>query len=460
MAKNKLWQGRFSKNAAVQVESFTQSIAFDKRLALYDIKASQAHVRMLAKCRIISGKEMAKLVQGLSRIKHLIETGRFPFSEKQEDVHMNIETYLIKLTGETGKKVHTGRSRNDQVLADVYLYLRDEVKGIISLLNRLQKSLIRIAEKNMNLIIPGYTHLQQAQPVLASHYFLAHFFKIQRVKERFAQNLESLDVLPLGVGALAGVNYPTDRTILAKLLGFSRVSLNSMDTVSNRDFIMEFLFNCAVCGVHLSQLSEDLIIWNTQEFRFIEIDDAYTTGSSIMPNKKNPDVLELTRGKSASLIGYLNSMLILLKGLPLTYNRDLQEDKVILFHAVDTFVPVLKIMPDLLGHITFNKDEITRKLKSGFMLATDLADHLVKQGTPFRTAHRIVGQLIRYCHEKKKSLFDLTQDELKKFARDLSGDVSALFDYGQSVKRKASSAGTSLINVREQMRLARRLTRE
>ncbi len=457
MKKKNLWSGRFAQSMAQDVLKFSQSIIFDKRLAEYDIKASMAHVQMLNKCKIISLKDKDLILMGLKKILSLMEQKKFTFKQELEDVHMNIESFLINLIGETGKKMHTARSRNDQVLVDVYLYLKDTVKRILGYIQLLQKTLLNLAEKNRDLIMPGYTHLQQAQPILVSHYFLSHFFSLQRDKERFKQNEKSLDILPLGVGALAGVNYTTDRKYLAQLLGFSKVSENSIDTVSNRDFMIEFIFNSALCAVHLSRLAEDLILWNTEEFNFIEIADAFTTGSSIMPNKKNPDILELIRGKTSHFIGYANSVLVLLKGLPLAYNRDLQEDKVILFNTIDTFLPILYILPKLLNNLKFKRYAIEKKMKSGFMLATDIADFLVKKGVAFRTSHHIAGKVIKYCVSNQKNIFELNLDELKKVYSHFNQEIFSILNYKNSIKTKLSEGSTSYKSVRQQISKAKKL---
>lgn len=460
MAKKKLWSGRFTKELSGLVENFTESISFDKRLALYDIDGSIAHAQMLAYCKIISLSDSKKIIQGLNTISQQIKKNTFKYKKELEDIHMNIESALIKLIGETGKKLHTARSRNDQVLLDIHLYLKEIIYNIIQDINKVQKALIQLAEKNIDLIIPGYTHLQQAQPVLVSHYFMAYFFMFQRDKERFKQNLKSVDELPLGAGALAGVNYKTDRRFLAKLLKFSKVSDNSMDTVSNRDFMVEFLSHSSVLAMHFSRIAEDLIIWNTQEFNYIEIDDSFTTGSSIMPNKKNPDVLELIRGKTGLVYGHLLSLLTILKGLPLTYNRDLQEDKKILFQSIDTIKSILSIIPDLLNNITLNQNQIEKHLKTGYLLATDIADYLVQSGMPFRQAHHIVGEIIQYCNKKQKSIFDLKLDEFKKFNKSLDKKILSLLNYQQSIKSKQSYGSTSFQNVKLQIKKARQLVQK
>ncbi len=455
--KKWLAQGRAVKDISKIVLQFTESISFDKRLALYDIKASVAHAKMLEKTKIISKKDAQLLVAGLKKIFSLILNKKFFVKKELEDIHMNVEAALIKLIGEAGKKLHTARSRNDQVLVDVHLYLKDILKIIIDYINNLQKVLISLAEKFPKLIMPGYTHLQQAQPVLVSHYFMAYFFMFQRDKARFRQNFQSIDILPLGAGALAGVNYATDRNYMAQMLGFSKISENSMDTVSNRDFMIEFISNVSILAMHFSRMAEDLIIWNSDEFKFIRIDDAFTTGSSIMPNKKNPDVPELIRGKTGSIYGDLMSILTLLKGLPLTYNRDLQEDKKILFHAIDTILPVIKIVPELLKNIKFNEDEINNKMKSGYLLATDIADYLVKNKIPFREAYNIVGQIINYCETKKKSVFDLKLPELKKFNKKFTKSIFNSFDYQKSIKNKKSYGSTSYDSVKQQIAFAKKM---
>ncbi len=459
--KNKnLWSGRFNKNMSKLVENFTESISFDNRLALYDIQGSIAHCKMLAKSKIITQSDTLKIISGLNKIQKLIQTKKFKLKKECEDIHMNIESALIKTIGDAGKKLHTGRSRNDQVLLDVYLYLKDVITLIINDITSIQKIIIKLGEKHLNLIIPGYTHMQQAQVVLVSHYFMAYFFMLQRDKERFQHNLKSIDILPLGTGALAGVNYNTDRKYLADLLNFSKISENSIDTVSNRDFLIEFISNSSLLAMHFSRLAEDLIIWNTDEFKFIEINDSFTTGSSIMPNKKNPDVLELIRGKTSLIYGDLISILTLLKALPLTYNRDLQEDKKILFHTIDVLLPVLKIIPALLKNITFNEKEINTKLQSGFLLATDLADYLVHAGVPFRRAHEITGRIINYCITNKKTLFDLKLEEFQKFYKQFNNTIFELLDYKKSIKSKLSYGSTSYNSVKHQIKIAKRMVKK
>ncbi len=455
--KKKLWGGRFSEKTSELLDAFTESVSFDKRLAIYDIKASIAHILMLKKTKIISELDAEKIIKGLSRILNLVQKDKFKFDKYYEDVHLNIENYLINMIGDVGRKLHTARSRNDQIAMDMMLYLKDEIKIIIENIKELQSTLISLAEKNLDIIIPAYTHLKQAQPVLLSHYFMAYFFKFQRDKEKFKTNLKSVNVLPLGTGAVAGLNYPVDRKYIAKLLGFSKVSENSIDTVSQRDYIIEFIFCSAITAMHLSRLSEDLIIWNTDEFEFIEIDDAFTTGSSIMPNKKNPDVLELIRGKTAKIYGNLMSILTLLKGLPLSYNRDLQEDKKMLFETADYIKPMLKLMTELLKNIKFQKERIKEKIKDGFILAVDIADYLVKKDVPFRKAHNVVGKIIKYCINNNKTLFDLTLKEFKKFSRLINKDIFEILDFKKSIESKISEGGTATKQVKKQISVAKKL---
>ncbi len=455
--KTKLWAGRFSESTSKILEEFTESISFDKRLAIYDIKASIAHTLMLKKVKIITNLETEKIINGLSKILSLVKSGKFRFDKYYEDVHLNIENYLIKLIGNVGKKLHTARSRNDQIIVDMMLYLKDEIKEIIELINKLQSTIVSIAEKSLNIIIPGYTHLKQAQPVLLSSYLMAYFYKFQRDKEKFKNNLKSVDTLPLGVGAVAGVNYPIDRNYVAKLLGFSRISENSIDTVSQRDYIIEFIFCCAITAMHLSRLAEDLIIWNTDEFGFIEINDTFATGSSIMPNKKNPDVLELIRGKTAKIYGNLMSILTLLKALPLSYNRDLQEDKKMLFETADYIKPMLNIMSAILDNITFKESKIKEKMKDGFILAVDIADYLVKRGLPFRKAHNIVGKIVKYCIDNNKLLFELSLKEFRKFSKAFGNDILQILDYKKSIESKISDGGTSIKQVKKQILNAKKV---
>ncbi len=453
MAKEKnLWSSRFDKEVSGLLLDLTESVSFDHRLALYDIAGSLAHIAMLKKTGILTSAEFSKIKKGLLSISKEIASEKFIFDAKNEDVHMNIEAALIKRIGAIGGKVHTARSRNDQVAVDTKLYLKDEIAEIIVLLRKYLEVIIGLAEKNINVIIPGYTHLQQAQPVSAGHYFLAVASQIVRDIENMTLAFKKTDVLPLGVGALAGVNYKTDRAFLAKQLGFSEVSENSMDTVSDRDYQAFFLFAASQIQVHLSRLSEDMIIFNTSEFGAVEIDDAFTTGSSIMPNKKNPDILELVRGRTGRILGNLNAHMIMMKGLPLTYNRDLQEDKPILFSTIDSIKLTLKVFSEMMKNIRFKTDNITKSLDKNFMLATDLADYLVLKGIPFRDAHHITGAVIRHCLKTNKTFQQLSLEEYKSFTPKISDDVFEVFDYKKSVNKKISYGGTALENVKASLK--------
>lgn len=454
--KEKLWGGRFTNENLAIIEDFTESISFDYKLAKYDIKVSIAHILMLKKAGIISSLDAEKIIKVLNKALNLIERKKFKFEKFYEDVHLNIENFVIKELGPIGMKLHTARSRNDLVVTDVRLYLKDEIKEIIEELKALLKVIVNLAENYIQVIIPLYTHLKQAQVVSLGHYFMSYFLKFRRDLERFENNLSSVDVLPLGSGALAGVNYAIDREFLARLLGFSKISENSIDAVSDRDFAVEFIFNSALLSLHFSNLAEDLIIWNTDEFGFIEIRDEFATGSSIMPHKKNPDVLELIRGRCAIIYSNLTGILGLLKALPFSYNRDLQEDKKFLFSTVETIKPIIVVMRELLKNIEFNTQNIEEKIKNGFMLAVDLADYLVQKGLPFREAHKIVGKIIRYCIENKKSLFELKLSEFQKFKKKIDNDVYKILNYKNSIESKISYGGTSTDNVLRQIALAKK----
>ncbi|RMD57920.1 MAG: argininosuccinate lyase, partial [Nitrospirae bacterium] len=397
MDRNKPWSGRFRDKTERIVEEFTSSVAFDSRLWKYDIEGSIAHVKMLSKQSIISKEDEELIIEGLKRIEQRIEEGNFEFLSELEDVHMNIEAALIKEIGAIGGKVHTARSRNDQVNLDLRLYLRDEIDEIISLINRLQDVLIDMSKKYIDYIMPGYTHLQRAQPVLLSHHLLAYWEMVERDKARLHDCYKRVNILPLGVCAIAGTTLPIDRTYVAELLGFDEISHNSIDTVSDRDFVAEFLFVTSLIMSHLSRISEDLILWSTWEFSFLQLPDAFSTGSSIMPQKKNPDILELTRGKTGRVYGNLIAILTVIKGLPLGYNRDLQEDKEPVFDTVDTIKSSLKVLTAMLPHLDFNKKLMKEAAEGGFSTATDMAEYLVRKGVPFRDAHEITGKVVRYC---------------------------------------------------------------
>ena len=439
----KLWGGRFSKSTSKQCEDFTASIQVDKRLYAYDIEGSIAHATMLAKCHILTGKDAAKIVAGLKAILKEIEAGKFIFKQIDEDIHMAIEKKLIAKIGPVGERLHTARSRNDQVLLDVRLYLRAETSAIIELIKSFQKVLLATAEKNITVVMPGFTHLQHAQPLLFSHYLLAYYFMLKRDSQRLTEGYGRINVLPLGVGALAGVNYPINREFTAKLLDFPAVTDNSVDTVSDRDFIVEFLSSAALLSMHLSRLAEELVLWSSSEFEFIELADEFCTGSSIMPQKKNPDVAELIRGKTGKIYGNLMSLLTVMKGLPLSYNRDLQEDKAPLFDTVDTLKDTLVIISELVRTMKINSANMQLKLLKGLMEATDIADYLVLKGIPFRQAHFIVGSLVKYCLENKKDFQHLTLAEYRRFSDRFDRDIVPFIRLENILKRKKATGGTA-----------------
>ncbi|MBI4595001.1 MAG: argininosuccinate lyase, partial [Candidatus Tectomicrobia bacterium] len=391
------------------------------------------------------------IINALGEILEEIERGEFRFQVEFEDIHMNIEHRLLEKIGPAGGKLHTARSRNDQIALDVRLYLRDQIDRVLELLSDLKKRLIQIAEANEDTVLPGYTHLQRAQAVLFAHHLLAYFDMFSRDEQRFRENRSRVNIMPLGSGALAGTNYPLDRSYVAELLGFEGVTANSLDAVSDRDFLIEFAAASSILMMHLSRMGEELVLWSSAEFSFIELSDAFCTGSSIMPQKKNPDVPELVRGKSSRVFGHLLSLLTLMKGLPLSYNRDLQEDKEPIFDTVETVIKSLRIVLALWGEIKINKERMFQAARESFTNATDLADYLVRKGLPFREAHHIVGSSVRMCLEKGKSLEDLTLDELKSFSPSIEQDVYEYLKLESSISQKRSYGGTSLENVRARL---------
>ncbi len=455
-AFKKAWGGRFSQVSHPLMEEFTASIAVDQRLAPYDIEGSVAHCRMLVKQGLLSKTEGKKIIGGLRSIGREIARGGFAFSPADEDIHMAIERRLIEKVGPVGGKLHMARSRNDQVVLDVRLYLRGAIQNIQRLLGTLQGVLGDMAEKYLDVPMPGYTHLQRGQPVLFSHHLLAYYEMLERDRQRFSQCYERINVLPLGSGALAGTTLPIDRHYVAKLLGFPRVSPNSMDAVSDRDFIVEFLSHCALLAMHLSRLSEELVLWASSEFGFIELPDAFATGSSMMPQKKNPDVPELIRGKTGRVYGHLMALLTVLKGLPLTYNRDLQEDKEPLFDTVDTVEQVLRVLVAMLPQVQIKKDRMARAALEGWTLATDMAEYLVEKGLPFRQAHEVVGRVVRYGLAKKKALQDLSLEELQSFSPLFARDLFSRLTLRASIERRRSYGGTAWTEVRRQLRRIKR----
>lgn len=419
----KLWGGRFSKNTDKLVEDFHSSISFDRRLYYWDIKGSIAHARMLGDAGIIPQEDSRKIITGLEEILAEIEAGKVEFDLSAEDIHMNVEVLLIKKIGDTGKKLHTGRSRNDQVALDTRLYLRAEIDTIQGLLQELLGTLLDLADKHLETVMPGYTHLQRAQPVTFAHHLMAYFQMFIRDKERHSDCIKRVNISPLGSGALAGTTFPLKREQVAEELGFSGITLNSMDGVSDRDYVIEFMSCASIMMMHLSRFCEELIFWSSQEVQFIDMDDAYSTGSSIMPQKKNPDVAELIRGKTGRVYGNLLAMLTIMKGLPLAYNKDMQEDKEGLFDSVDTLKKCLLVFTPMLATMKINKDKMLNASKGGFTNATDLADYLVKKGMPFRDAHEVVGKLVAYCLSNNKSLDDLSIEEFQGFSPLIAEDV-------------------------------------
>ena len=439
----KMWGGRFSGNTVQIVEAFTSSIETDRRLYAYDIQGSVAHCKMLAKAGIISDADAERIIQGLAQVKDEIDREVFEFTDSLEDIHTHIEARLSQLAGKSAHKLHTARSRNDQVALDMRLYLREETKNMVKGLLQLQKALVDLAQAHADVIMPGYTHLQRAQPVLLAHHLMAYYEMFSRDMERFQDGFKRINVLPLGAAALAGTPHPIDREYTARLLGFDKVSANSIDTVSDRDFIIEFLANAGLCMIHLSRLSEEMVLWSSSEFRFIELSDAFTTGSSIMPQKKNPDVAELVRGKTGGVLGDLFALLTLVKGLPLAYNRDMQEDKTHLFHTVDTLRQTLAVYAQMLANTMVNKEVMLHAASGGYLNATDLADYLVAKGIPFREAHACVGRAVVHALEENKELHALSLTELKSFCDLIEADVYDLLTPEQMVKRRKSWGGTA-----------------
>ncbi len=419
----KLWGGRFTKEENTLVNKFNESLSFDQRFYAQDIRGSIAHVTMLAACSIITDAEKEVIIKNLTAIKNDIDQGRLTFDTDAEDIHSFVEAELIARTGDTGKKLHTGRSRNDQVALDMRLYTRDEIDALTALETTLLKELLALAENNLDTYMPGFTHLQKAQPVTFAHHLGAYFEMFLRDRSRLKDTRERMNYCPLGAGALAGTTYPLDRELTASLLDFKGPTLNSMDSVADRDYLLELLSDLAITMMHLSRFCEEIIMWNSNEYRFIELDDAYSTGSSIMPQKKNPDIAELIRGKSGRVYGHLTALLTTMKGLPLAYNKDMQEDKEGAFDAIDTVKDCLSLFTDMLKTITVNKENMESSAKNGFTNATDAADWLVKNGVPFRDAHGIIGQLVLKCIELDCSLDELSLDEYQKISPVFTNDI-------------------------------------
>ncbi len=456
MSEKKPWAGRFNEPTDAFVEAFTASVDFDQRLAPYDIAGSIAHASMLAEQGILTAAERDAIHQGLARIRQRIEAGDFDWSVALEDVHMNIEAALTEDIGIAGKKLHTGRSRNDQVATDVRLWLMDEIGNIQAELRRFQHALLDLAEQEAETILPGFTHLQTAQPVTFGHHMMAWFEMLERDHERLADCARRTNVMPLGAAALAGTTYPIDRHFTAQLLGFERPAENSLDAVSDRDFAIEFTAAASILMMHLSRMSEELVIWSSAQFGFVTLSDAFCTGSSIMPQKKNPDVPELVRGKSGRIFGHLMSLLTLMKGQPLAYNKDNQEDKEPLFDTVDNVKGSLKVFADMVPAITCNKDRMRTAALQGFATATDLADYLVRKGVPFRDAHEIVGKSVALGVETGRDLAEMSLDELKQFSDVIEQDVFEVLTLEGSVAARNHIGGTAPEQVCEAIGRARR----
>jgi argininosuccinate lyase len=458
-AGRKPWSGRFTEPTNELVEEYTASISYDWRLYPYDIAGSIAHATMLGKTGIITKKESDRIVRGLGEILKEITSGSFKFSKELEDIHMNIEDRLIRKIGPVGGKLHTARSRNDQVALDLRMYLRDEIAQIHELLGTIQKTIVAIADRYCDVVLPGYTHLQRAQPVLFGHYLLAYFEMFDRDRGRLEDCFRRTNVMPLGAGALAGTVLPIDRGFVAKQLGFASVAENSIDAVSDRDFAIEFTAACAQIMMHLSRLSEELVLWSSSEFGFITIADAFTTGSSIMPQKKNPDVAELARGKTGRVYGSLTALLTIMKGLPLAYNRDMQEDKEPVFNAADTVTRSLSVFTEMLKGITLHKDAMRRAAEDGFITATDLADYLVRKGMPFRRAHEVVGKAVLRALELECGLVNMPVGEYKKLSPLIGEDVYDALSVEASVGRRTSYGGTAPSNLKKRLRTLKKKMR-
>jgi argininosuccinate lyase len=448
----KPWGGRFSKETARSVEDFTASVHVDRKLAPYDIQGSIAHCRMLAQQKIITPGESRKIIQGLTEIGKEIGKGTFPFRADLEDIHMNIEHRLMEKIGDLGGKLHTARSRNDQVALDTRLYLRDRIAMIQTLLQGLVRTLVMKAESEVEVLMPGFTHLQIGQPVLFAHHLLSYCDMFERDRQRLSECAKRVNMMPLGSGALAGTTFPIDRKQVAKELGFPELTQNSMDAVSDRDYIIEFLSCAALIMMHLSRISEELILWSSEPFSFVEIGDDYATGSSMMPQKKNPDVPELVRGKTGRVYGHLMGMLTTLKGLPLTYNRDLQEDKEPLFDTVDTLTGSLSVFNGMIAGLTVNRERMQEAAATGYSTATDLADYLVRKGIPFRKAHDITGRIVRHCMQSHQDLAALTVQEFQQFHGAIQKDVFDVIDIKRSVAARNITGGTAPAQVKKRIR--------
>ncbi|WKA56427.1 argininosuccinate lyase [Planococcus shixiaomingii] len=453
----KLWGGRFQKSAEQWVDEFGASISFDQHLVMEDLEGSTAHVKMLSACHILTEQEAALILSGLATLKEKAKAGGLQFSVANEDIHLNLEKLLIDEIGPVGGKLHTARSRNDQVATDMHLYLKNRVKEIIEAVAAFQGAIVEQAEAHVETIVPGYTHLQRAQPISFGHHLLTYFWMLERDKARLAESLKRIDVSPLGAGAMSGTTFPIDRELAASFLGFSGVYENSLDAVSDRDFIVEFLSNASMLMMHMSRFAEEIILWSSEEFRFIELDDAFSTGSSIMPQKKNPDMAELIRGKTGRVYGNLFGLLTTLKGLPLAYNKDMQEDKEGMFDTVQTLAGSLPIFEGMVRTMTVRTDSMEKAVHSDFSNATELADYLASKGMPFREAHDVTGKLVFTCIQRGYFLKDLPLADLQEASPLIEEDIYETLMPATAVKRRNSLGGTGFDQVRKQLGLAKQL---
>ena len=453
----KLWGGRFTKETNKLVENFNESLSFDHRFYKQDIRGSIAHVKMLAKQNILTDTERDKIIEGLNSIEADIDAGKLKFDDGSEDIHSYIEAHLIERIGDTGKKLHTGRSRNDQVALDMKLYVRDEIDELKNLLYELLSEVLHIMEENKSTYMPGFTHLQKAQPTTLAHHFGAYFEMFIRDYDRLVSTRKRMNLSPLGSGAFAGTTYDLDRDYVASILDFETATRNSMDSVSDRDYLLELLSDLAIMSMHLSRLSEEIIIWNTDEYRFVEMDDTYSTGSSIMPQKKNPDIAELIRGKSGRVYGSLISLLTTMKGLPLAYNKDMQEDKEMSFDAIDTVKSLIKLMSGMLSSMKFNHERMVKSARGGFTNATDAADYLVKKNVAFRDAHEIVGRLVLYGIENNKALDDFTLEEFKNISEVFDNDIYDAISLKTCVEKRNTKGAPGLKAINDEIEASRKL---
>ena len=453
----KLWGGRFTKETNKLVESFNESLSFDHRFYKQDIRGSIAHVKMLAKQNILTDDERDKIIEGLNSIEKDIESGVLKFDDGSEDIHSYVEAHLIERIGDTGKKLHTGRSRNDQVALDMKLYVRDEIDELKDLIYELLSEVLSIMEENTTTYMPGFTHLQKAQPTTLAHHFGAYFEMFIRDFDRLVSTRKRMNLSPLGSGAFAGTTYDLDRDYVASILDFDTATRNSMDSVSDRDYLLELLSDLAIISMHLSRLSEEIIIWNTDEYRFVEMDDTYSTGSSIMPQKKNPDIAELIRGKSGRVYGSLISLLTTMKGLPLAYNKDMQEDKEMSFDAIDTVKSLIKLMSGMLSSMKFNNERMAKSARGGFTNATDAADYLVKKNVAFRDAHEIVGRLVLYGIEHGKALDDFSLEEFRNISEYFDYDIYDAISLKTCVEKRNTKGAPGLTAIMNEIKESKKL---